>query len=305
MSEPTRPDRMNPFPRLALLLGSLLVATASLAAPGTLDRIHAQGVIHLGYRVSSAPFSYLDANGEVQGYSHAFALRIVEAVRHHLRLKTIEIKLVPITSQNRFLLVDSGRIDLECGSTTHNRDRERLATFSNTLFIAGTRLLTRSNSRIHDLDDLGGKRVVTTAGTTSDQLLHRLNAERETAMTILSARDHDDAFATLEAGRASAYMMDDALLYGARAKAAKPSDWRVTGKPQSFEAYACMLKKGDLAFKRVVDQAIATSMRSGEAEKLYLQWFTRPIPAHGLNLEFPLSEAMRALFRNPNDEPFE
>ncbi|AWI78437.1 MAG: amino acid ABC transporter substrate-binding protein [Betaproteobacteria bacterium HGW-Betaproteobacteria-13] len=296
---------MNRFFRLALLLGPLLVATASLAAPGTLDRIQAEGVIHLGYRASSAPFSYLDANGKVQGYSHEFALRIVEAVRRHLGLKKIEIRLVPITSQNRFLLVDSGRIDLECGSTTHNRDRERLATFSNTLFIAGTRLLTRSNSKINDFDDLGGQRVVTTAGTTSDQLLYRLNAERETAMTILSARDHDDAFATLEAGRASAYMMDDALLYGARAKAARPADWHVTGKPKSFEAYACMLKKGDLAFKRVVDEAIIASMRSGEAERLYAQWFTQPIPAHGLNLEFPLSDAMRALFRNPNDEPLE
>lgn len=296
---------MNRFFRLALFLGALLAATTSLAAPGTLDRIRAEGVIHLGYRASSAPFSYLDANGKVQGYSHEFALRIVEAVQRHLGLKKIEIRLVPITSQNRFLLVDSGRIDLECGSTTHNRDRERLATFSNTLFIAGTRLLTRSNSKIHDFDDLGGQRVVTTAGTTSDQLLYRLNAEREIAMTILSARDHDDAFATLEAGRASAYMMDDALLYGARAKAARPADWHVTGKPKSFEAYACMLKKGDLAFKRVVDEAIVASMRSGEAERLYAQWFTQPIPAHGLNLEFPLSDAMRALFRNPNDEPLE
>ncbi len=296
---------MNRFFRLALFLGALLAATTSLAAPGTLDRIRAEGVIHLGYRASSAPFSYLDANGKVQGYSHEFALRIVEAVQRHLGLKKLEIRLVPITSQNRFLLVDSGRIDLECGSTTHNRDRERLATFSNTLFIAGTRLLTRSNSKIHDFDDLGGQRVVTTAGTTSDQLLYRLNAERETAMTILSARDHDDAFATLEAGRASAYMMDDALLYGARAKAARPADWHVTGKPKSFEAYACMLKKGDLAFKRVVDEAIVASMRSGEAEGLYAQWFTQPIPAHGLNLEFPLSDAMRALFRNPNDEPLE
>lgn len=296
---------MNRFFRLALFLGALLAATASLAAPGTLDRIRAEGVIHLGYRASSAPFSYLDANGKVQGYSHEFALRIVEAVQRHLGLKKLEIRLVPITSQNRFLLVDSGRIDLECGSTTHNQDRERLATFSNTLFIAGTRLLTRSSSKIHDFDDLGGQRVVTTAGTTSDQLLYRLNAEREIAMTILSARDHDDAFATLEAGRASAYMMDDALLYGARAKAARPADWHVTGKPKSFEAYACMLKKGDLAFKRVVDEAIVVSMRSGEAERLYAQWFTQPIPAHGLNLEFPLSDAMRALFRNPNDEPLE
>ncbi|PKO58440.1 MAG: amino acid ABC transporter substrate-binding protein [Betaproteobacteria bacterium HGW-Betaproteobacteria-19] len=294
------------FPtRILLFIAALIASPLANAAPGTLDRIREQGVIHLGYRVSSMPFSYLTPEGEVQGYSHAFALRITEAVRTHLGLSRLEVRLVPITSQNRFLLIDSGRIDLECGSTTHNHDREQLATFSNTLFIAGTRLLTRHDSPIRGFDDIAGQRVVTTAGTTSEQLLWRMNDRRARAMTIMSAHDHDDAFLSLQAGRASAFMMDDALLFGERAKAARPEDWRVSGKPQSFEAYACMLKKGDLALKRVVDQAITHTMRSGEAERLYLQWFTRPIPPHGLNLDFPLSDAMRALFRAPNDQPFE
>lgn len=291
--------------RTLCLSACLLLSGATYAAPGTLDRIRAQGVIHLGYRGSSIPFSYVDNAGKVQGYSHAFALRIAEAVRQHLDMNQLDIKLVPITSQNRFLMIDSGRIDLECGSTTHNRERETLASFSNTIFIAGTRMLTRSDSRIQDFDDLRAQRVVTTAGTTSDQLLYRLNEHFSPPITILSAREHADAFATLQAGRASAFVMDDALLFGARAKSARPTEWKVTGTAQSFEAYACMLKKGDLAFKRVADQAITATMRSGEAERLYLQWFTRPIPPDGLNLEFPLSDAMRDLFRTPNDTPLE
>lgn len=296
---------MNLPARILLFLAALLASPLAGAAPGTLDRIREQGVIHLGYRSSSIPFSYLTPDGAVQGYSHAFALRITEAVRTHLGLSRLDVRLVPITSQNRFLLIDSGRIDLECGSTTHNRDRERLATFSNTLFIAGTRLLARHDSPVREFDDLAGRRVVTTAGTTSEQLLRRMNNRSAQAMTIMSAHDHDDAFLALEAGRAAAFMMDDALLFGERAKAARPDEWRVSGAPQSFEAYACMLKKDDLAFKRVIDQAITHTMRSGEAERLYLQWFTQPIPPQGLNLAFPLSDAMRALFRKPNDEPYE
>lgn len=296
---------MNLILRTLLLTAMLLTGPVASAAPGTLDRIRSQGVIHLGHRIASMPFSYLAPDGEVLGYSQAFALQIAEAVRTHLGLSRLEIKLVPITSQNRFLLIDSGRIDLECGSTTHNREREKLASFSNTLFIAGTRLLTPRESPIRNFTDLAGQRVVTTAGTTSEQLLRRMNSRGGAPMTILSARDHDDAFLALQAGRAAAFVMDDALLFGERARAGRPEDWRVSGAPQSFEAYACMLKKGDLAFKRVVDQAITRIMRSGEAERLYLHWFTRPIPPHGMNLDFPLSDSMRALFRKPDDTPFE
>lgn len=298
-------NRMRHPVRILILAASVLCSAPAPAAPGTLDRIHAQGVIHLGYRASSIPFSYLDADGKVQGYSQDLARRIVQAVQNHLELSTLEVKLVPITPQNRFLMIDSGRIDIECGSTTHNREREQLAAFSNTIFITGTRILTRSGGPIVDFADLAGQRVVTTAGTTSDQLLYKLNDRNGAAMTILSAHDHADAFATLQAGRAVAFVMDDALLFGVRAEATRPTDWVVTGKPQSFEAYACTIKKGDLAFKRVADQAITEFMRSGEAERLYLKWFTQPIPPNGLNLEFPLSEAMRTLFRSPNDEPLE
>ncbi|NMG69373.1 transporter substrate-binding domain-containing protein [Parazoarcus communis] len=288
----------------ALTLAALLAVPAN-AAPGTLDRIRERGVVHLGYRVSSVPFSYVLPDGQVVGYAHAFALGIVEAIRKHLGLAHLGIELVPITSQNRFLLIDGGSIDLECGSTTHNREREQFASFSSTFFIAGTRMMVRTDSPIRGFKDLGAVRVVTTAGTTSEQLLRRLNNQQPEPAIIISAGDHHDAFLALQAGRATAFVMDDALLYGERAKAHTPQQWRITGEPQSFEAYACMLKRNDDAFKAVVDQAITKMMRSGEAESLYAKWFTQAIPPHGINLEFPLSDTMRTLFRKPNDRPLD
>ncbi len=296
---------LAPLLAVAAFCATLPAAEPAHAAPGTLDKIRAHGVIHLGYRLSSVPFSYVDGNGEVIGYSHAFALRVVDAVRRHLDLARLEVRLVPITSQNRFMLIDSGRIDLECGSTTHNREREALASFSTTIFIAGTRLLVPQDSAIDDFDDLVGKRVVTTAGTTSESHLRRLNETHDRRLTIVSTRDHAESYTTLRAGRASAFMLDDALLYGERARSGEAEAWRVTGTPRSYEAYACTLRRGDAAFKRVVDAAIADTMRSGEAERLYARWFTRPIPPFGLNLEFPLSAPMRELYRHPNDRPLE
>lgn len=296
---------LAPLLAVTAVFVALSAAAPAHAAPGTLDKIREHGVIHLGYRLSSVPFSYVDRNGEVVGYSHELALRVVEAVRRHLDLAHLEVRLVPITSQNRFMLIDSGRIDLECGSTTHNREREALASFSTTIFIAGTRLLVPRDSEINDFDDLIGKRVVTTAGTTSESHLRRLNEELGQRMTIVSTRDHAESYTTLRAGRASAFMLDDALLYGERARSGDAGAWRVTGTPRSYEAYACTLRRGDTAFKRVVDAAIADTMRSGEAERLYARWFTQPIPPSGLNLEFPLSASMRELYRNPNDQPLE
>jgi glutamate/aspartate transport system substrate-binding protein len=196
-------------------------------------------------------------------------------------------------------------VDIECGSTTNNLERQKQVDFSDTIFIVGTRLLTRKDSGIRDFPDLAGKNVVTTAGTTSERLLRRMNEEKHMGMRIIAAKDHGESFLTLETGRAIAFMMDDALLYGEMAKARNPSDWVVVGTPQSREAYACMLPKGDPGFKRVVDQALAQAMRSGRAEKIYAQWFLQPIPPKGLNLSFPLSDDMKALYKAPNDKAYE
>jgi glutamate/aspartate transport system substrate-binding protein len=290
--------------RLAVAVAVLVVAASPAAGQegGTLKKIKDSGTISLGHRESSIPFSYYDDQQRVVGYSHELMLRAVDAVKKELKLANLQVKLTPITSQNRIPLVQNGTIDLECGSTTNNLERQQQVAFSNTIFVVGTRLLTRKDSGVKDFPDLKGKNVVTTAGTTSERLIRKMNEEKGMGMNIISARDHGESFLTLQSGRAVAFMMDDALLAGERAKARKPDDWHIVGTAQSKEAYGCMLRKGDDAFKKVVDGAIAQAMTSGEAEKLFKKWFQSPIPPKGLNLDLPLSDDMKELFKNPNDK---
>ena len=284
---------------------AILAAPASAQESATLKKIKDTGSITLGHRESSIPFSYYDDRQQVIGYSHELMLKVVDAVKSELKLSTLDVKLMPVTSANRITLVQNGTVDIECGSTTNNTERQKQVGFSNTIFVIGTRLQTKRTSGINDFADLAGKNVVSTAGTTSERLLKKMNEEKKMGMNIISAKDHGEAFLTLETGRAVAFMMDDALLYGEMAKAKRPADWAVVGTPQSKEAYGCMLRKDDAGFKKVVDKAIAATMTSGEAEKIYNKWFLNPIPPKGLNLNMPLSDDMKALFKAPNDKAFE
>jgi glutamate/aspartate transport system substrate-binding protein len=291
---------------LVLIGCSLLACAAQAEDPaGTLKKIRDNGSITLGHRESSIPFSYYDDKQQVIGYSQEIMLAVVDAVKQQLKLPALQVKLNPVTSQNRISLVQNGTIDIECGSTTNNLERQKQVAFSNSIFVIGTRLLTKKDSGVRDFPDLAGKNVVTTAGTTSERLLRKMNEDKKLGMNIISAKDHGESFLTLETGRAVAFMMDDALLYGELAKAKRPGDWLVTGTPQSREAYGCMLRRDDPAVKKVVDDAIGKLMKSGEAEKIYAKWFLSPIPPKGLNLAFPLSDDMKALFKSPNDKAFE
>ncbi len=293
--------------RFTILLACSLIAAPALAAElaGTLKKIKDSGSITLGHRESSIPFSYYDDKQQVIGYSQDFMMKAVDAVKQELKLPSLQVKFNPVTSQNRIPLVQNGTVDIECGSTTNNLERQKQVGFSTTIFVIGTRLLTKKDSGVKDFADLAGKNVVTTAGTTSERLLRKMNEDKKMGMSIIAARDHGESFLTLETGRAVAFMMDDALLYGELAKAKRPGDWVVTGTPQSREAYGCVLPKDDAAFKKVVDEAIAKTMKSGEAEKIYARWFMNPVPPKGLNLSFPLSEDMKALYKNPNDKALE
>ncbi|QTF09370.1 glutamate/aspartate ABC transporter substrate-binding protein [Brenneria izadpanahii] len=290
--------------KLALSL-LLLSTTASLAQAedltGTLKKVKDNGVIVIGHRESSVPFSYYDNQQKVVGYSQAYADKIVEAVKEKLGAPNLQVKLLPITAQNRIPLLQNGTYDLECGSTTNNLERQKQVAFSNTIFVIGTRLLTKKGSGIHDFPDLAGKTVVVTSGTTSEILLNKMNEEKQMKLRIISAKDHGDSFRTLESGRAVAFMMDDALLAGERAKARNADQWDIVGTPQSREAYGCMLRKDDPQFKTLVDDTIAQVETSGEAEKWFDRWFKQPIPPRDLNLNFELSDEMKALFKAPND----
>lgn len=290
----------------AVVLAAIFVAPAAAQQlTGTLKKIKDSNSITLGHRESSIPFSYYDQNQKVVGFGQDFAELLVDALKKQLNVPNLQVKLIPITPQNRITLIQNGTIDLECGSTTNNTERQKQVSFSDTYFVIGTRLLTKKNSGIKDFPDLKGKTVVTTAGTTSEALIRKMNTEQQMNMNIISAREHSEAFLILETGRAVAFMMDDILLAGERMKAKHPEDWVITGKPQSYEAYGCMFRKDDPQFKKFVDDTFAKAMTSGQANKIYNKWFQSPIPPKNLNMKFPMSDQVKEIYKHPNDKAFQ
>ncbi|MFR0674803.1 glutamate/aspartate ABC transporter substrate-binding protein [Enterobacterales bacterium AW_CKDN230030176-1A_HGKHYDSX7] len=293
------------------LLGAAIAASL-IASPvmadeltGTLKKIKDSGTITLGHRDSSIPFSYLAGKPEPVGYSHDIQLAVVEALKKQLDAPDLKVRYNLVTSQTRIPLVQNGTVDLECGSTTNNVERQQQVGFSVGIFEVGTRLLVKvkdGQPSYKDFEDLKGKNVVTTAGTTSERLLKAMNADKQMGMNVISAKDHGESFNMLESGRAVAFMMDDALLAGEMAKARKPSDWVITGTPQSYEIYGCMVRKDDDAFKKAVDDAIVGYFKSGEVNKSYEKWFQQPIPPKGLNLQFPMSDELKKLIAEPTDK---
>ncbi len=289
---------------LAVALIAAFAPSSGLAADltGTLRKIKDDGVVVVGFREASIPFSYYNDAKEPIGYSIDFANLVLERIRKQVNAPDLKVRWLPITSQNRISLLQNGTIDFECTTTTHNASREQQVDFSNSLFLIGTRLMAKKDSGIKDFGDLKGQNVVVGAGTTSEILLRKLNADQQMGMRIISAKDHAESSLTLSTGRAKAMMMDDALLAGERAKMSNPQEYVITGTPQSYEAYGCMVRKGDTAMKQLLDDVIAQTETSGKGEAIYKKWFMSPIPPKNLNLDFPMSEGMQHLFAHPNDK---
>jgi glutamate/aspartate transport system substrate-binding protein len=284
----------------------LTIFVTSMAAEepltGTMKKIKDAGAITLAVRESAIPFSYYDNQQNIVGYSEEFAFKVVDALKQTLKMPGLKVNMIPVTPQNRMSLLQNGTVDIECGSTTNNLERQKQVAFSTTIFVIGTRLLTKKTSGIKDFPDLKGKNVVTNAGSTSEVLLRKMNVEKNMGMNIISARDHAESFLTLETGRAAAFMMDDVLLYGDRMTAKHPEDWVVVGTPQSYEAYACMVRKDDPQFKKFVDTLFTKLLTSGEADRFYKKWLKSPIPPKGLNMDFPMTPAVAEAFKHPNDK---
>ena len=269
---------------------------------GTLQKIKDSGTIVVGHRDSSIPFSYIaDDPNQPIGYAHDLEMKVVEAVKQKLNMPDLNVRYNLITSQTRIPLVQNGTVDFECGSTTNNEERQKQVAFSNGFFEIGTRLLTKKDSGIQDFEDLKGKTLVTTAGTTSERYIRQYNDENSMDTNIISAKDHGEGFLMLENGRADAFMMDDVLLAGEKAKAKNPDEWIIVGEPQSFEIYGCMMRKDDPEFKAVVDEALANVFSSGEINSIYDKWFLNPIPPKNVNLNFEMSDNLKALIANPHD----
>lgn len=285
-----------------LLLGAAVAAPVdSLNASPTLRKIRDTGLITVGYRLTSAPFSYLDAQREPIGYSVELCQHVVEAVRQRLAMPDLEVRLMAVTSATRLPLVANGTVDLECGVTTNNEERARNQAFSVTIFVAASKLLSLRSAPVQSLEDLRGKAVATTLATTSIQLLQSENQRQHMNMKILAGLDDIDGFRTVMSGKAAAYAMDDVLLHSLVAASSNPSDYVIAPQALTEEPYAIGLRRGDPVFKHLVDDVIIGLYRSGQIRSIYHRWFLSPIPVLGFNLNLPMSPAFERVIQRPTD----
>ncbi|QPF73228.1 amino acid ABC transporter substrate-binding protein [Roseateles sp. DAIF2] len=275
-----------------------------MAADGpSLARIKATGVVVIGYRPASLPFSYLDARLKPIGYSIELCDRVIAALKVRLKLPELETKRIAVGSATRMPLVANGTLDMECGITTNTAERARAQAFSVTTFVAETKLLSRGGDRFQSLADLRGKPVASTIGTTSIQYLHSVNEQQDLGFRIIAGLDDPEAFHLLQTGRARAFMMDDVLLRSLLAQLPSAEDYAISERALTVEPYGIGLNRDDPDFKKLVDEVLVGLYRSGEIFAIYKRWFESPIPPKGLNLKMPMSEAFKRVIANPTDTP--
>ena len=280
------------------------LACAILAAPAysqTIEKIKQSGTITIGYRDASIPFSYYDDNQKPVGYSMDICMHVVEDLKKDLNLPNLKVAYQLVTSANRIPLMANGTIDLECGSTTNNLEREKQVSFTNTYFLTSNRWVAKKSSHIKTLADLKGKTIVSTAGTTNIKQITEINAAQNLDMNIISANGHPEAFQMVETGRAVAFVMDDILLYSLAAQARTPGDYEISDVALSVEPYAAMVRKDDPAFKKLVDASTAKLYQSPAMTALYEKWFQKPIPPKGLNLNVPMAAGLKKVLEHPTD----
>src|SRR6202047_3291979 len=307
---PRRPKRGEYQMKRLRMMGLALTAAFCFAQAnaeeltGTLKKVKETGAITIGYRDSSIPFSYLDDNQKPIGFAIDICLRIVDAVKKELKLDKLAVEFNPVTSSTRIPLLANGTIDLECGSTTNNPDRLKQVAFTNTHFLTATRFISKKASKLNSIEDLKGKSVVSTSGTTNIKQLTEANAARNLGINIIPAKEHAESFLMVETDRAVAAVLDDILLASFAAGSKDPGAYVIStdafSKP---EPYGIMLRKDDPAFKKVADEATARLYQSAEGQKLYDKWFMQKIPPKGLNLNAPIGAELKKAFAKPSDSP--
>ncbi|MEI7611744.1 MAG: amino acid ABC transporter substrate-binding protein [Betaproteobacteria bacterium] len=276
-----------------------LLLSCTVQAAGTLDKVAQSGSISLGYRTTSLPLSYLDADKRPIGYSIDICQKIVEAVKRELNRRDIAVKFSEVSSATRMNALIAGEIDLECGSSSVTAERLKLVSFSTPTFITAVRMIVREGSGIKSISNLTKKTVVTTKGTTSEKLFNDLNQVRSLGSSFVLAKDHAESFAMLESGKADAFIMDDVLVYSLRASAKDPTQFTIARDALSLEPIAIMLRKDDPAFSKVVDAEVNRLITQGEMKAIYHKWFESPIPPSQINLNMPTSYMMNEHFKAP------
>ncbi len=288
---------------IALLLSAALIAPAGAQElTGTLKKVKETGAFTVGHRESSIPFSYLDDKQQPIGYAMDLCMKIVDAVKAELKLPKLKVNLQPVTSSNRIPLLQNGTIDMECGSTTNSVKRQEQVSFGPTYFVINVTAAVKKKSKVKKLADLNGKTISTTSGTTSVPLLKAYKKTEKVEVKEIYGKDHAESFLLLADDRAEAFVMDDILLAGQIANSKNPSDYRIIPESLRQEPYSMMLRKDDPQFKALVDKTVGGVMKSGEINKIYAKWFTKPIPPKNINMKFPMTPAIKEAFKNPNDK---
>jgi glutamate/aspartate transport system substrate-binding protein len=287
---------------LAIVAAAFALNAHAQELTGTLKKIKDSGMVTIGNRESSLPFSYLDDKQQPVGYSMDLCNKVVDAIKTELKMSALKVQYNPVTSQNRIPLVQNGTVDLECGSTTNSVDRQKQVSFGVTTFVTGVRMLVKANSGIKDIGDLNGKAVVTTTGTTSDTLIKANEKGKNIDVKNVYGKDHSDSFLQVDSGRAAAFVMDDVLLAGLIANSKNPKDFAIVGEALRVEPYGIMIRKDDPQFKALVDKTLSGLMKSGEIVKIYDKWFLNPVPPKGINVNLPMSKDLKDAIANPNDK---
>ena len=286
----------------AVVVATTLACSVQAQESSTLKKVSENNFITVAHRESSIPFSYL-VDGKPIGFGFDICMKVVDKVKAIIKKPNLEIKLQNVTSQNRIPLLRNGTVDIECGSTTNNSQRGEQVAFATNYFYTGTRILAKKSSKIKSFEDLKGKSVASTTGTTNVAVIRAYNTEKNLDLKLIYGKDHDDSLLLVEGDRAVAFLMDDIIQYGLIASSKNPAEWEVVGEALQVEPYAIMVRKEDPEFKKIVDDVLAGLIKSGEFEKLYKKWFQSPIPPKGANLNVPMSKELRDNLKNLSDKP--
>jgi len=297
--------KMKQISQILAVTALLASSGAAIAASATMDKIKSSGAVTMGVRESSIPMSYTTGDSRFDGYHVEVCRMILNDIKDKLGLSTLRINYQPVTSQNRVPLVQNGTVDIECGTTTNNANRAKDVGFANTLYVEEVRIAVKANSGINSISQLAGKKVATTTGTTSVQLLRKHEKANNVNFDEVFGKDHADSFLLLESGRADAFVMDGSILAGNIASAKNPKDFKIVGEVLSTEPIAIMVPRNDPEFKAAVNAAIAKIVANGRMPALWDKWFLKPIPPKNVVVGLELSPATKNAWANLNDKPVE
>lgn len=290
---------------LAVAVALCATGVAQAQSTDTLAKVKAAGKFVIGTRDSSAPLAYTTGDGKYTGYHVEICNKIADAVKANLKMPSLGVEYALVTSQNRIPLVVNGTVDVECGSTTNNKSRLEQVDFAPTTYVTNVRIAVKKSSGIKSIADLKGKKVATTTGTTSVQLLRKHERAQGVQFDEVFGKDHADSFLLMESGRADAFVMDDNILAGQIVNSKTPAEYAIVGETLSEEPIAIMYRKNDPAFKKLVDDTVIGLMKSGEINKIYDKWFLQPIPPRNVSVNMPMTASLKDAIAHPNNKPAE